>query len=154
MIRTITTNCLAIRDGKILLGMKKRGFGQGRWNGFGGKLLNNETIEESAKREIVEECGIIVQKIKLQGVLEFKYIGDKQELVEVNVFLIKNFIGEPKESEEMKPQWFNLNEIPFSQMWPDDKYWMPLFLAGKKFKGKFIFKGHDDIISHKLNVVE
>lgn len=35
---------------KVLLGMKKRGFGVGRWNGFGGKVEPNETIEEAAKR--------------------------------------------------------------------------------------------------------
>jgi len=29
------------RPGQILLGMKKRGFGQGRWNGFGGKGERN-----------------------------------------------------------------------------------------------------------------
>ena len=26
------------RGTQILLGLKKRGFGQGKWNGFGGKL--------------------------------------------------------------------------------------------------------------------
>ena len=35
---------------QILLGMKKRGFGSGKWNGFGGKVEPNETIEEAAKR--------------------------------------------------------------------------------------------------------
>lgn len=34
----------------ILLGMKKRGFGVGRWNGFGGKVNSDETILEAAKR--------------------------------------------------------------------------------------------------------
>lgn len=48
---------------KILLGMKKRGFGAGRWNGFGGKVLSGETIEETAKREIREEAGIEVEEI-------------------------------------------------------------------------------------------
>ena len=37
--------------GKLLLGMKKRGFGKGRWNGFGGKVqVGEETIEEGAIR--------------------------------------------------------------------------------------------------------
>ena len=34
----------------ILLGYKKRGFGMGRWNGFGGKVEVGETIEGAAKR--------------------------------------------------------------------------------------------------------
>jgi 8-oxo-dGTP pyrophosphatase MutT (NUDIX family) len=35
---------------EILLGMKKRGFGAGKWNGFGGKLEENESNEAAAKR--------------------------------------------------------------------------------------------------------
>ena len=35
---------------KILLGYKKRGFGIGRWNGFGGKVQPGESIENAAKR--------------------------------------------------------------------------------------------------------
>ena len=45
---------------RVLLGMKKRGFGQGWWNGFGGKLQQNETTEECAVRETKEECGPFV----------------------------------------------------------------------------------------------
>jgi len=37
---------------RVLLGMKKRGFGAGRWNGFGGKVQTEETIEEAAIRQL------------------------------------------------------------------------------------------------------
>ena len=40
-----------IRDGgRLLLGMKKRGFGAGKWNGFGGKVDLGETILQGAVR--------------------------------------------------------------------------------------------------------
>ena len=40
-----------IRDSdRILLGLKKRGFGKGRWNGFGGKVETGETILQAAHR--------------------------------------------------------------------------------------------------------
>jgi 8-oxo-dGTP diphosphatase/2-hydroxy-dATP diphosphatase len=38
--------------------MKKRGFGKGKWNGFGGKVEEGECIEDSAIRELEEECGL------------------------------------------------------------------------------------------------
>ena len=59
-------------------------------------------------------------------------------MIEV-LFKSNNFKGKPIESEEMKPQWFHINEIPFKKMWPDDRHWMPLFLSGKKFRRKFLF---------------
>ena len=35
---------------EILLGMKKRGFAAGKWDGFGGKVEGNESNEDAAKR--------------------------------------------------------------------------------------------------------
>jgi hypothetical protein len=54
----------------------------------------------------------------------------------------------------MKPQWFSFAEIPFTEMWPDDKFWIPLFLEDKKFKGQFLFdKNGDKILQKELRVV-
>ena len=35
---------------QVLLGYKKRGFAVGRWNGFGGKVQEDESIEAAAVR--------------------------------------------------------------------------------------------------------
>ena len=56
--------CLLIKDGKILLAMKKRGFGVGKWNGCGGKLKDNERLEDAAIRELQEES-LIQKKIRI-----------------------------------------------------------------------------------------
>jgi 8-oxo-dGTP diphosphatase/2-hydroxy-dATP diphosphatase len=138
---------------RVLLGMKKRGFGAGRWNGFGGKVEAGETIENAAKREIQEEAGVTISDIVKTGEIEFEFKGEAQKL-EVNIFKAVSYQGEPLETEEMKPQWFKVSEIPFDQMWPDDIYWMPLFLEGKKFKGKFVFEGQSKIVEHKLEIFD
>lgn len=48
----------------------------------------------------------------------------------------------------MRPQWFatgedtkhaDLKTIPYSQMWADDVYWMPMLLANKPFVGRADF---------------
>ena len=151
--KLITTLCIAHKDKKILLGMKKRGFGEGRWNGFGGKVDSGETIEEAARREIQEEAGIEVIDLEKLGVIDFKFQTTGEE-IEVNIFKSNDFSGEPIETEEMRPAWFSENEIPFSEMWPDDIFWMPFFLSGKKFKGKFIFGEKDMILEKNLEEVE
>jgi 8-oxo-dGTP diphosphatase/2-hydroxy-dATP diphosphatase len=139
-------------SGRILLGMKKRGFGMGRWNGFGGKVLEGETIENAMEREIFEEAGIRMIDMEKVGIIEFEFQGNP-ELLEVHIFKAKHFSGEFVESEEMKPQWFAVDQIPFAQMWPDDKYWMPIFLAGKKFTGKIIFGKLDVVLKCDLKEV-
>ena len=92
--------------------MKKRGFGKGRYNGFGGKVHDGESVKEAAKRELVEEVGIRCEGLNLIGILDFSW-KNKQEILEVHIFKVTEFKGEPVESEEMKPEWFHIDEIPF-----------------------------------------
>lgn len=152
-MKKVMTLCLVYKNNQLLLGMKKRGFGEGRWNGFGGKVLDGESIEEATKREIFEEAGIMVKEPNKIGVIEFEF-KDSPEILEVHIFKAQNFKGIPKESEEMLSKWFDIQEIPFSQMWPDDKYWLPLFLADKKFKGEFLFDETINILDYNLLEVE
>lgn len=129
-----------VQDGqRILLGYKKQGFGAGRWNGFGGKVKPGESIEDAAKRELEEECGIVASRVERRGLLTFEFEGSS-EVLEVYVLRASRYRGAPVESTEMRPQWFRYNEIPFDHMWPDDRHWLPVFLAGKKFCGSFLFR--------------
>ncbi|KAM4632275.1 oxidized purine nucleoside triphosphate hydrolase [Discoglossus pictus] len=149
----LLTLVLVVQPEKILLGMKKRGFGAGRWNGFGGKVQTGETIEAAARRELWEESGLTVDTLQKIGRIKFEFVGST-ELMDVHIFRADDFSGEPTESEEMRPQWFDLEKIPFDGMWPDDIYWMPLLLQKKKFLGYFKFEGHDLILDYTLEQVE
>ena len=149
----LTTLCLLVKDDKILLAMKKRGFGVGKWNGYGGKIEEGETLQDAAIREMEEEAGIKLGKFKKLGILDFKFEKSGEE-IEVHVFKGNDFSGEPRETEEMRPKWFHIDEIPFESMWPDDVYWMPLFLKDKKFKGRFTFGEGDEILEQELKEVE
>jgi 8-oxo-dGTP diphosphatase/2-hydroxy-dATP diphosphatase len=155
MAKKILTLCLLRKDDQILLGMKKYGFGAGKWNGFGGKLDFGETIEQAAMREMQEESSVIVENLEKRGVLDFEFQGNS-EILEVHVFHAQNFTGMPKETNEMRPQWFEVDHIPYDKMWPDDEFWMPLFLEGKKFRGRFMFNQEKNakIIKQYLEVVE
>lgn len=133
--------------------MKKRGWGDKKWNGFGGKIKDGEGIEEAAKREVYEEIGIRTKGLEPVGILEFTVEGNS-DIDEVHLFKVLDFEGEPVETEEMKPQWFNINEIPFSEMWPDDQYWIPLFLENKKFRGRFVFDKSFSLLDKALEVVD
>lgn len=153
------TLCVPVKGNQVLLGMKKRGFGAGRWNGFGGKVEEGETIEQAARRELAEEVGIQDGRLQKTGVLEFIFESGSKDL-EVHVFKLSDFIDEPIETEEMRPEWFPTDGIPFAQMWSDDEYWFPLFLENKTFRGKFMFDRPSDaehsakILSQELREVE
>ncbi|OWZ16401.1 hypothetical protein PHMEG_0009818 [Phytophthora megakarya] len=143
------------RGKQVLLGMKKRGFGMGKWNGFGGKVeASDASIEAAAAREVAEEANVTVQPEALEsrGVLLFSFEQGK-EVMEVHVFLTQQFSGEPSESDEMKPQWYDATDIPFESMWADDKFWLPHVLSGKSVNGHFRFAADEDtLLDHELKV--
>lgn len=134
-MKQITTLSI-IEDGeRVLLAMKKRGFGEGWWNGYGGKVHEGESIEAAMIRELKEESGILASEYKKRAVIQFAFRRADKE-VEMHVFEISKYDGEPVETEEMAPRWFLKNEIPYNEMWPADRNWMPLF-----FEGQVVFDG-------------
>ncbi|XP_076048592.1 oxidized purine nucleoside triphosphate hydrolase-like [Oratosquilla oratoria] len=152
-VRKAYTLVVLRSDKQILLGLKKRGFGQGRWNGFGGKVEKGETPMDAAKREMEEEAMIQTPNLEKVGEIEFTFEGENR-LMFVHVFSANEYTGMPSETEEMLPKWFPEDNLPYSQMWPDDILWYPLFLQGAKFKGAFHFEGHDKILKSTLQKVE
>jgi hypothetical protein len=47
----------------------------------------------------------------------------------VTVFFGRRWSGQPQESEEMSPGWFDLASLPLDQMWDDEAYWLPRVMA-------------------------
>ena len=159
-MRNATLVFLINRDKNIIcLGMKKRGFGASRWNGFGGKVNEEEDIEDAAIREVFEETsneksdsGIKISKENLSKVASLNFIfPHKQEWDQkVHVFFVEEWEGNLKESEEMKPKWFETEKIPYEQMWSDDIHWLPRVLKGEKINGEFTFNEKDELTNTNL----
>lgn|SRR5487761_722394 len=151
MTRIFTLAFIAT-DTHILLGLKKQGFGIGKWNGFGGKVEEGENIKDGARRELYEEAGINAKNLKEVGVLHFtwKETPALPDVFEIHVFLTNEFEGEVQESEEMRPQWFAHAEIPFDKMWKPDSLWYPMLLQGKSFHGSCVLDSHNNILEQEF----
>ena len=147
-----TTLCLLKKDNRILLAMKKRGFGEGKYNGVGGKIENGETPEEAMIRETQEEIAVTPIEYEKVGIIEFDefYKGQKEKVM-FHLYVASEWQGEPTESDEMKPEWFDIQSIPYDKMFPDDKYWLPLILEGKKIKAYFDFDEEWNLLSKKID---
>jgi ADP-ribose pyrophosphatase YjhB (NUDIX family) len=150
-IRKVTL-CFLIKENKILLAMKKRGFGKNKWNGYGGKNQENEKIRKTAKRETLEEIKVKITKMEKMAVLIFKFINKPEWNQKCFVYKASEWNGKPKESEEMKPKWFNFEKIPYEKMWADDKIWLPKILENKKVRGKFWFDEKSELVKHRIRV--
>lgn len=148
------TLLLMIKDGKILLGEKKKGFGKGKLNGPGGKIEPGETPEQGMIRETREEVGITPTKYKEMGTVEFVewYKGEEQNVI-FYLYVATEYEGKLKESDEMKPYWFDLDNIPYDKMFEDDSYWMPIVLEGNKIQAFFEYDKEWKMVRHEVKIV-
>jgi len=148
--KVMTIALIRVKD-KMLMGRKKKkGFGYSKWNGFGGKVESGETVDKAMIREVQEEVGLIVEEYALRGKLLFHYVADPD--METHIYEVTAYTGTPVESEEMEWRWFDTDKLPYSEMWADDAFWMPLFLEKKQFEGEFNFDDKYNIVSNKLRV--
>lgn len=147
------TVCYVVRDDKVLLLKKSRGlFGQGKWNGPGGKMLPGEDPRHCAVREVLEETQLTIRSLDQVATVHF-YNYDKRDIPDwtVNVFLSREFEGTPTSGREGLVQWFNVNALPFGEMWEDDQYWVRLALEGRRLEGWFYYTGDfEKLVDYKI----
>lgn len=139
---------------EICLAMKKRRFGVNRWNGPGGKLEGDENLEEGAKREVKEEIGVEVELTNKVAELSFYFPHKPEWSQTVHVYFSEDWSGEPSESEEMRPQWFSVDSLPYDSMWPSDPFWLPDVLDDKLVKAKIVFGEGDVVVEKDVNIVD
>lgn len=127
----------------ILLGLKNRGFGTGLWqHSFAGKIEKGETAEEAAVRELGEEAGIEVNAstdLDLVGVFYYEFLEPSPVpfLMEVTIYKIEVDKSEVAvtPSDEMTPEWFDLDLLPLKDMWPDNAHWLPSLFQRREEEG-------------------
>lgn len=146
-----TTLCLLVRGHppqEVLLGLKLRGFGAGKYTGFGGKIKAGETAAVAAIREMAEETGVLIHQDDLQpmGQLTFLFPFRPAWSQTVHLFLARRWQGDPVESMEMEPAWFSLDDIPFDKMWQDGAHWLPRILSGEQIQARFVFREDNETI--------
>ncbi len=143
--------CLLMRGeppNEVLLGYKKNGFGAGKYTGIGGKVEEGETIVSAAVRELEEETGIraVEEALHYVGHLTFLFPSKPAWSQVVHVFRLTVWEGEPAESNEIKPAWFRVDQLPLSQMWQDAAHWLPLILAGESVRMRFVFEDDNETV--------
>lgn len=127
-----TTLWLMLKDWNIFLWEKKRWFAKGVLNWVWWKQDAWETLEECMIREANEEIWIDIFNMNYLWVLHFYFNEKKEWNQDVHLYNIIEYSWVIIESEEIKPLWFNLDDIPYNRMWEDDTIWLPRVLSWEK----------------------
>ncbi|MCA9716548.1 MAG: NUDIX domain-containing protein [Myxococcales bacterium] len=135
------------RDRELLLIRKKRGLGAGKINGPGGRIEPGETPLAAAVREVEEEVGVTPTNVAKSGELRFQFVDGYS--LHVHVFIADGCVGDVRETPEAVPQWTAIDQLPYDEMWADDRHWLPMLLSGQAFSGRFVFDG-DRLLDYVL----
>ncbi|MEJ7629508.1 MAG: NUDIX domain-containing protein [Nocardioidaceae bacterium] len=147
MLSPLMCLCFLVRDGGdgstyVLLGKKKRGLGAGNVVGLGGKVEPNEDARAAAVREVAEESGVVVDPRDLEerAFIDFRFPTKPSWDQQAAVFVARRWQGDPVETDEITPTWYDVDAIPIDAMWSDARHWLPQVLAGRRLSADFTFQ--------------
>jgi 8-oxo-dGTP diphosphatase len=122
--------CFVTHGDEVLLlrgGSHKRTWA-GRYNGVGGHLEPREDVRTALLREVKEETGLDVEDPRLRGVVHVD-VDDPILGVLFFVFTASALGRQVVPSAEGSLEWFNLGDLPFTEMVEDLPVILPLVLA-------------------------
>ncbi|MFH0979205.1 MAG: NUDIX hydrolase [Candidatus Woesearchaeota archaeon] len=115
------------KDGKVLMGLRKNSHGESTWCCPGGHLEFVESIEDCARREVLEETGIKIKNIKFGPYTNDIFVKEKKHYVTLCVVsdydsdVLKTM--EPDKCERW--EWFSWDNLP-SPLFLPEKNWLKL----------------------------
>ena len=118
---------------------------QGKYNGLGGKLENDEDVIGCLHRELMEEAGITVTAERLRGTISWPGFNGRD--VFGFVFLITGFRGTiPADNPEGTLGWHDVATMMDLPMWDGDRHFLPLVFDGSPpFHGVLPYDGGHSI---------
>ncbi len=141
----------------FLMGYHQRGEGKGKLNFIGGKVADKpefafETPEESIRREIGEESGLIpITLLHSADIFYYHAPAFKEQDEVMKVYKIQEYSGTEKENpHEFKLTWVSIDSLPFDQMWESDKLWLPKVLENKEYQNiAFYYDANNRLVDSK-----
>ena len=123
---------MILRNGKVLLGLRRGSHGANEWAFPGGHLEWMETFEDCAKRETLEECGIEIQNVRFQLLANLRQFRPKHY---VHVGLLADWkSGEASVHEPIKCKawrWYGLEELP--ELFTASQFGIEAYTTGRNY---------------------
>lgn len=133
----VGVNVIVVRDGKLLLGMRKNCYGAGTWALPGGHLEQGEELAAGAARELLEETGLTADHIEFANIVNNPPVTKKLHYIQIG-FTAIDIVGEPQNREPDCCEewcWFELIALP-DNIFPNHQKQIELFLLEKEKYGE------------------
>ena len=147
-----TTLCYIEKDGAYLMIhriKKQNDMNKDKWIGVGGKLEEGESPFDCARREILEETGLVVKDLNYRGIITF--VSNQYGTEYMHLFTATEFTGEmTRNCDEGKLEWVKKEDVPNLPIWEGDKIFFDLMEKESRFFSlKLCYEG-DRLVSHTV----
>ena len=129
-----TTLCYIERDGCFLMlhrVKKEHDVNRDKWVAPGGHFEENESPEECACREVLEETGLILTEPRYCGIVTF--VSDRWEGEYMHLFHAERISGSPAECCEGTLEWVPREQMDALPQWEGDRIFFRLMTQGAPF---------------------
>ncbi len=149
-----TTLCYIEQNEKYLMIhriKKKNDANHDKWIGVGGKFENGESPFDCARREILEETGVVPVGLRYRGLVTF--ISDEYGTEYMHLFTATGYSGTINyDCDEGKLEWVEKNKIKDFPIWEGDLIFFDLLQKEERFFSlKLEYKG-DTLVSHTVEI--
>lgn len=110
---------------------KKNDLNHDKWIGVGGKFEPGETPEACARREALEETGLILDELSYRGIVLFD--SNEAPAEEMHLFTSRAFHGEIKDCDEGVLEWIEKTRLFRLPIWEGDKIFLSLLQEDAPF---------------------
>ncbi len=147
----LSTVCYIEKEGKYLMlhrTKKENDINKEKWLGIGGKFEDKESPEDCIIREVKEETGLILNSVKLRGMLTF--INTICETEYIYIFTSDDFTGNLIECNEGDLQWVEKDKVTSLNLWEGDKIFIEKIKENNPFFTiKYVYDG-DTLLHYDL----
>ena len=120
-----------------------------KWIGVGGHVEEGETPDECFRREVTEETGLVLNNLRLRGIITF--VSDVWEDELMFLYTSDAFSGEPGECNEGELAFIPHDQVLSLPTWAGDRIFLKLLLEDAPFFTlKLKYRG-DDLIETVLD---
>ena len=131
---------------------KKNDANKDKWIGVGGKIEPNETPEECARRETMEETGLTLDELRYRGVVHFE--SNEYPAEEMHLFTSTVFHGDLIDCDEGVLEWIEKEQLLGLPLWEGDKIFLKLLDTDEPFFQLYLRYEGERLAQARLNGTE